>query len=79
MNTKVKPNNLPKQGRAVPPEISARLNLLTSLAASLRRHQEALVAAAGEDTGTPCRVAAIEVQLAVEHLETMHQDVPVRP
>ena len=76
MNTEVKPGNLLKQSQSFPPEISARLNLLSSLAACLRRHQEALVTAAGEDTGTPCRIAAIEVQLAVEHLETMYQDVP---
>ena len=49
---------------------------MKSLADSLRRHQEALVAAAGDDTGTPCRVAAIEVQLAADHLETMEKDVP---
>ena len=76
MNTEAKPSNLLKQSQSFPPEISARLNLLSSLATSLRRHQEALVTAAGEDTGTPCRVAAIEVQLAVEHLETMDKDVP---
>ena len=66
----------PARGQAFPPEISDRLNLLTSLADSLADHQEALVAAAGLDTGTPCRVAAIEVQLAIEHLQTMVQDVP---
>ena len=66
----------PAQAQAVPPEISARLNLLTSLADFLAKHQETLVAAAGQDIGTPCRVAAIEVQLAVEHLRTMVQDVP---
>ena len=34
------------------------------------------MAAAGLDTGTPCRIAAIEVQLAIEHLRTMVRDVP---
>jgi acyl-CoA reductase-like NAD-dependent aldehyde dehydrogenase len=66
----------PAPDQTVPPEISARLNLLTSLADSLAKHQEALIAAAGQDIGTPCRVAAVEVQLAVEHLRTMVQDVP---
>ena len=37
----------PARDQAVPPEISARLNLLTSLADSLAKHQEALVTAAG--------------------------------
>jgi acyl-CoA reductase-like NAD-dependent aldehyde dehydrogenase len=76
MNIEARTNYLPNQGQAFPAEIIARLNLLKSLATSLKRHQAALVTAAGEDTGTPCRVAGIEVQLAAEHLETMDKDVP---
>jgi succinate-semialdehyde dehydrogenase / glutarate-semialdehyde dehydrogenase len=76
MKKEIKPKNLPPAGQAVPPEISIRLDLLNSLADSLARHQEALVTAAGQDIGTPCRVAATEVQLAVAHLQTMAQDIP---
>lgn len=48
-----------------------RLRLLQEVAARLAQRREDLVAAAGEDIGTPCTVAALEVGLAVEHLQTM--------
>jgi acyl-CoA reductase-like NAD-dependent aldehyde dehydrogenase len=57
-------------------EIAARLNLLGELGRALARRREALVAAAGEDTGAPCRIAGLEVDLAVEHLQTMAVEVP---
>ncbi len=76
VNVNAQPDDLLKSDQAIPPEVSARLNLLSSLGTVLADHREALVAAAGEDTGTPCTIAGIEVQLAVEHLQTMVKDVP---
>jgi acyl-CoA reductase-like NAD-dependent aldehyde dehydrogenase len=58
------------------PEMEKRLKLLQELAARLARRREELVAAAGEDIGAPCRVAGVEVDLAVEHLQTMAVEVP---
>lgn len=58
------------------PEIEARLKLLRELADRLAGRREALVTAAGEDTGTPCAIAGLEVDLAVEHLKTMAVEVP---
>jgi acyl-CoA reductase-like NAD-dependent aldehyde dehydrogenase len=52
-------------------KIEERLRLLQDVAARLARRREELVAAAGEDIGTPCTVAGLEVDLAVEHLQTM--------
>src|SRR4030042_941790 len=58
------------------PEMEKRLKLLQELAARLARRREDLVAAAGEDIGAPCRVAGIEVDLAMDHLRTMAVEVP---
>ncbi len=57
-------------------ELETRLRLLGRLGEGLAERREELVAAAGEDTGTPCRIAALEVDLAVEHLKTMAVEVP---
>ena len=75
MHTNAQPDDPLTAAQAIPPELTARLNLLSSLGTSLTDHREALVAAAGDDTGTPCTIAGLEVQLAVEHLQTMVQDV----
>lgn len=58
------------------PEIDTRLELLRQLADRLAAQREALITAAGEDTGTPGAVAGLEVDLAVEHLKTMAVEVP---
>jgi acyl-CoA reductase-like NAD-dependent aldehyde dehydrogenase len=76
MNTSTQLDNRLQPDQTLPPEISARLNLLSSLGNVLAAHQDALVAAAGEDIGTPCTVAGIEVQMAAAHLQTMATDVP---
>jgi len=57
-------------------EIQTRLKLLTELGERLAARREALVTAAGEDTGTPSAIAGLEVDLAVEHLKTMALEVP---
>jgi acyl-CoA reductase-like NAD-dependent aldehyde dehydrogenase len=56
-------------------EIKKRLKLLNELAARLAARREDLVAAAADDIGAPCRVAGIEVDLAVDHLKTMEVEV----
>ena len=62
---------------AMSQKIEVRLELLKDLAERLASRRQALVTAAGEDIGTPCTVAAIEVDLAVEHLKTMTLEVPL--
>ncbi len=57
-------------------KIQARLKLLTELGERLADRREALITAAGEDTGTPSAIAGLEVDLAVEHLKTMALEVP---
>lgn len=57
-------------------EIKTRLKLLQELAARLASARAELVAAAAADIGAPCRIAGMEVDLAVEHLETMSLEVP---
>jgi len=56
--------------------LSSRLELLADLAARLAAHRPELVAAAAADIGTPCRIAGLEVDLAVTHLRTMEEELP---
>ncbi len=57
-----------------PPDLETRLQVLHRLGERLAAHREALVAATGADVGTPCTVAGIEVDLAVQHLLTMAEE-----
>ena len=57
-------------------EVVARLELLSQLGEVLARRRDDLIAAEGEDIGTPCAAAAMEVDMAVEHLRTMALEVP---
>ena len=57
-------------------EIEERLQVLKELGARLAARRADLVAAAGEDLGVPCTIAGLEVDLAVEHLQTMALEVP---
>jgi acyl-CoA reductase-like NAD-dependent aldehyde dehydrogenase len=50
------------------------LQRLQQLAATLAARRQELVAAAAADIGTPCTIAGLEVDLAVEHLNTMAQE-----
>jgi len=56
--------------------INDRLQLLADLAARLARRRQDLAAAAADDVGAPCRIAGLEVDLAVEHLQTMAVEIP---
>ena len=56
-------------------EIGARLQVLKELGARLAAHRSDLVAAEAEDLGAPSTIAALEVDLAVEHLKTMEAEV----
>ncbi|MFH1594956.1 MAG: aldehyde dehydrogenase [Pseudomonadota bacterium] len=57
-------------------EMEERLQVLKELGARLAARRADLVAAAGEDLGAPCTIAGLEVDLAVEHLQTMALEVP---
>ncbi len=57
-------------------EINRRLETLARLGEALARRKDDLVVAQGEDIGAPCRIAAIEVDLAAEHLQSMAVEVP---
>ncbi|MBM4285161.1 MAG: aldehyde dehydrogenase [Deltaproteobacteria bacterium] len=57
--------------------LPARLDALRELSRRLAARRDDLVAAAGEDTGAPCRIAGIEVDLAVEHLAGMEEEAPL--
>jgi acyl-CoA reductase-like NAD-dependent aldehyde dehydrogenase len=57
-------------------DFAPRLAVLHELAQRLRWRRSDLVAAEGEDIGTPFTDAAMEVDMAVEHLSTMELEVP---
>jgi acyl-CoA reductase-like NAD-dependent aldehyde dehydrogenase len=57
-------------------EIRARLKILSQLGETLARRRDDLLDAEAEDIGTPCTAAAMEVDMAVEHLRTMALEVP---
>jgi acyl-CoA reductase-like NAD-dependent aldehyde dehydrogenase len=57
-------------------EIAARLQILGELADRLEARRQALAAAGAEDIGLPHFCAHLEVDLAVEHLQTMAVEVP---
>jgi acyl-CoA reductase-like NAD-dependent aldehyde dehydrogenase len=57
-------------------ELEARLQILRELSDRLAARREALVAAAAADIGAPCRIAGLEVDMAVEHLATMEVEAP---
>ncbi len=57
-------------------DMEARLETCARLGERLDRRRADLVAAAGEDMGAPCTIAALEVDLAVEHLKTLAAEVP---
>ncbi|MBI4642844.1 MAG: aldehyde dehydrogenase family protein [Deltaproteobacteria bacterium] len=56
--------------------IAGRLELLAELGEALARRRNDLIEAQGDDIGAPCRIAGLEVDLAVEHLRTMAVEVP---
>jgi acyl-CoA reductase-like NAD-dependent aldehyde dehydrogenase len=60
----------------MPQDFAPRLAVLHELAQRLVRRRADLVAAEGEDIGTPCTAAAMEVDMAAEHLSTMAVEVP---
>ncbi len=57
-------------------EFGPRLAVLRQLADRLEKRRADLIEASGEDIGTPCTAAAMEVDMAVEHLRTMEEEVP---
>jgi aldehyde dehydrogenase (NAD+) len=57
-------------------EIEARLTVLAELAERMAGRRSDLMAAEGEDIGTPVTAAAMEVDMAVDHLRSMAVEVP---
>jgi acyl-CoA reductase-like NAD-dependent aldehyde dehydrogenase len=57
-------------------ELKARLRILQELADRLEKRRADLLEAEGEDIGTPCAAAGMEVDMAVEHLRSMATEVP---
>ena len=58
-------------------EFAPRLEILQQLADRLEQRRDDLMEAEAEDIGTPCSAVAMEVDMAVEHLRTMAQEVPL--
>jgi acyl-CoA reductase-like NAD-dependent aldehyde dehydrogenase len=56
--------------------IPERLQVLEEFADRLESRRNDLIIAEGEDIGTPCTAAAMEMDMAVEHLRTMSEEVP---
>lgn len=57
-------------------EFAPRLAILQELADRLEKRRADLLEAEGEDIGTPCAAAGMEVDMAVSHLRTMSEEVP---
>ena len=57
-------------------EFAPRLAMLQELADRLEQRRADLLEAEGQDIGTPCAAAGMEVDMAVEHLRTMALEVP---
>jgi acyl-CoA reductase-like NAD-dependent aldehyde dehydrogenase len=57
-------------------DLAARLKVLKQLAERLAARKADLVAAQGADSGAPLTIAGLEVDLAVDHLNTMEAEVP---
>jgi acyl-CoA reductase-like NAD-dependent aldehyde dehydrogenase len=55
---------------------ASRLAMLQELAARLEKRRADLLEAEGQDIGTPCAAAGMEVDMAVQHLRTMAEEVP---
>ena len=58
-------------------EFAPRLEILQKLADRLEQRQDDLMEAEAEDIGTPRSAVTMEVTMAVEHLRTMAQEVPL--
>jgi acyl-CoA reductase-like NAD-dependent aldehyde dehydrogenase len=57
-------------------KFAPRLKMIQKLADRLEQNRDAVIEAEGEDIGTPCTAAAMEVDMAVSHLRTMEQEIP---
>ncbi|MHC1741828.1 MAG: aldehyde dehydrogenase family protein [Syntrophobacteraceae bacterium] len=57
-------------------EFSERLKAIEVLAERLEARKEDLQEAAAVDAGFPVTITAIEVDLGVQHLRTMHEEIP---
>jgi acyl-CoA reductase-like NAD-dependent aldehyde dehydrogenase len=55
---------------------ASRLERIEQLAAALARNKAKLQQAAADDAGFPIKITSIEVDLAIQHLQTMHEEIP---
>jgi acyl-CoA reductase-like NAD-dependent aldehyde dehydrogenase len=58
-------------------EFAPRLEILQQLADRLEQRRDDLIQAEAADIGTPCTASTMEIRMAVEHLRTMDQEVPI--
>ena len=54
----------------------SRLERIAQLADALVRNTAKLQQAAAHDAGFPVKITSVEVDLAVQHLQTMHEEIP---
>jgi succinate-semialdehyde dehydrogenase/glutarate-semialdehyde dehydrogenase len=59
-----------------PQDLAARLDSLARLGERLAARRRELIEAAAGDLGAPCTIAAMEVDLAVQHLMSMAEEIP---
>lgn len=57
-----------------PAELPERIQTLYQLGERLASYRRLMVEASGADVGTPCTIAGMEVDLAVQHLLTMEEE-----
>jgi acyl-CoA reductase-like NAD-dependent aldehyde dehydrogenase len=58
-------------------EYKFRLEEIRGVAAAIQHHKHDLQEAAALDAGFPVKVTAVEVDLAVQHLQTMEEEIPL--
>ena len=58
-------------------EYKERLEEITEVAAAIQHHKHDLQEAAALDAGFPVKVTSVEVDLAVQHLQTMDEEIPL--
>ncbi|MBU0986633.1 MAG: aldehyde dehydrogenase family protein [Proteobacteria bacterium] len=57
-------------------EYNVRLEQTAQLADALARQKSNLLEAAANDAGFPVKITSVEIDLATQHLQTMHEEIP---
>ncbi|UCD31148.1 MAG: aldehyde dehydrogenase family protein [Desulfobacterales bacterium] len=58
-------------------EFKERLDEIRGVAAAIQRHKQDLQEAAALDAGFPVKVTSVEIDLSVQHLQTMDEEIPL--